>query len=306
MKMLISLLVVSALATACSSGGGGGSAGPSAPGANFKPNEKPANAASMQDVEAMFAQLKKSEEFLPENNAIFKAVLAGAEKQIVSAQDKETAIRKLNPQGATFLANILTGCTISDAQSFGGNEPPQVNVPVRKNGYLSTRGAKCPYIVNEQVQQDTTYTSASNTSVAGVVKQISVMTKNILDDQVIMATGLIAFSQTMDITNNFTVTQTNNTSTINALVNGNGTIEIKMIDANGDGKLSGPVTVQGTLANGVMDMHMLFEGVSKKGVVRVVVQMNSSTGGKIFVNGEEISPEKIGGLPKAFTNSIEQ
>ena len=307
MKMLISsLLLVSAFVTACSSGGGGGSAGPGGGGgADFKPNEKPANAASTQDVEALFAQMKNADSFLPENNAIFKVVLIGADKHVVSNQDKATAIRKLNAQGATFLTNILTKCTISDAQTTGSNQPTQVNTPVRMNGYLSTRGAGCPFVVNEQVQQETTYTSASNTGVVGVVKQTTTSRRDVGDKDILNATGMISTNQTLELTNNFTVTQgANNSATMNAVVTGNGALEIRMADADGEHKLAGPLAVKGTLSNGVMDMHMLFDGVSKKGAVRVVIQMNSSTGGKIFVNGEEMSPDKVGGLPKAFSSVI--
>lgn len=306
MKMLFSLLLVSALATACSSGGGGGSAGPGGgPGADFKPTEKPANAASMQDVEALLNQLKNTEALIPGNEAIFKMVLSGTDSVPVSAQDKEAAIRKLNGAGATFLSNILTKCTISDARTTGSSQPSQVNVPAVANGYLSTRGAACPFIVNEQTQSETIYTSASNTSVVGVAKMSILSRRDIMDSDIVSKTGVLAVNQTMNMVNNFSYSQVNNKMTATATLSGTGDLEVRLLDQDGEFKISGPMTIKGVLNDTSMQVQTLFEGASKKGAIRVVLIMDNKTGAKLFVNGQEISTEKIGGLPKALSHGIQ-
>ncbi|NUN06376.1 MAG: hypothetical protein HUU57_11500 [Bdellovibrio sp.] len=305
MKMLFSLLLVSALATACSSGGGGGSAGPGGgPGADFKPTEKPANAASMQDVEALVNQLKNTEALIPGNEAIFKMVLSGADSVPVSAQDKEAAIRKLNGVGATFLSKILTKCTISDARTTGSSQPTQVNVPAVANGYLSTRGAACPFIVNEQMQSETTYTSASNTSVVGVAKMSMLSRRDIMDSDIVSKTGVLAVNQTMNMVNNFSYSQVNNKMTSMATLSGTGDLEVRLLDQDGEFKIAGPMAIKGVLNDASIQVQTLFEGTSKKGAIRVVLIIDSKTGAKLFVNGQEISEEKIGGLPKALSHGI--
>lgn len=298
MKSFASALVLtSALMIGCSSGSNSSSSPFTE---DFKPNEKPQNAAPLPYAKELFQKINNNKQVLPKPNAIFNAVIDGSSVKRIypDSTERNEAIADLNADGVRFLKDINEKCVIHDATTNTQGAPAK-GATVHSSGAMSTSGTDCPFVLESSFVEATTYSaydiSESTFNIAATITRKTDEGSKIFSNEIQQITGFKSVRIKTNTNSNLSFQGTSpqdGTIASNSIMIGS----FEMILADGN-KISGPLNMQFTISNSKTNMQFLLELQSPQGMIRVVLRGTSdSKTPELYINGEKVDPTIFPGL----------
>lgn len=295
------LLVFTGLVlVACSNGSGSDRSGLHQ---DFKPDLKPSNGASPEDVRYYFSLLKASQFVLPEDVTLYDMVVASGKTELVNSKDREQSYSKLNQTGKLIHKSIKDTCKIDNAQgTVLGDETLKVGAKKVETAKMGIGGTSCVMTARMQEEVRTEIKALSfneknrSFSLTKDVMQTTFDGRRMDHADLRSASGLSLIEKSLLLRGTMTVKVQDEDMWLQGQMSGTGQMRWDL--ASGD-SVSGPMTLEVVFPeSGDMESQVLFEGQTQRGALRMVM-IGKGKSQRVYVNGIEMDPSEVP-MPQAL------
>lgn len=286
---------------ACSNGGGGSNSPAYVMTKEFRPTEKPQNAAPADYLKEITRIMSDNTSFVPTHEAIFSAVIENNDVKYVwsGSPEKTAALGKLNSDGLKFLESVRQGCHIQDASKAEVGTPGQGSTTYTTLS-MGTSGASCPLLINKYQKSATTYNKvdinqgnqSAHLEVSGTydINQ----SQEIKDAEMIRKSGIQSMKMAMKVAMTSVIDQKGSSQSVKMKGDGTGNFSLALSTSE---VISGPMTLEMVQVDGRQSLQVLFDGKCSRGAVRIVVRQESEEADfEIYLNGEKVDASKWPGI----------